>query len=36
MNLAVTTNYTNGLPQSRVIDAMRAREMPTLPAFGLP
>ena len=25
-NLAVTTNYTNGLPQSQVIDAMRGRE----------
>lgn len=32
-NLAVTTNYTNGLPQSQVIDAMRGRDMPTLPAF---
>lgn len=33
-NLAVTTNYTNGLPQSRVIDAMRTRDVPVLPAFG--
>jgi site-specific recombinase XerD len=33
-SLAVTTTYTQGLPTSTVVDAMRHRTMPTLPAFG--
>ncbi|WCB94470.1 integrase [Baekduia alba] len=33
-NLAVTTNYTNGLPQGEVIGAMRSRAMPMLPVFS--
>jgi integrase len=33
-SLAVTTTYTQGLPTSTVVDAMRRRTMPTVPAFG--
>lgn len=33
-NLAVTTVYVQGFPQRQVIDAIRSRPMPTLPAFG--
>jgi integrase len=35
-NLAVTTSYTQGLPQGQVTEAMRTRTMPVLPAFGGP
>lgn len=34
-NLAVTTNYTSGLPQESVFAEMRGREMPQLAAFDL-
>lgn len=35
-NLQVTTIYTRGLPQKHVIDEIRGRPMPTMPAFGVP
>jgi integrase len=33
-SLAVTTNYTRGLPQTEVVDRMRHRRMPVIAAFG--
>jgi integrase len=35
-NLQVTSIYLRSLPQQHVIDAIRSRNMPTVPAFALP